>query len=95
MIGYQLTETDKALIEHFHTQSNARGFDGVYSLEPTERGLMAVADLVRQQTILQVFAALNLKGEDAAKLWFGLRRHDVPATDRAARQKLEAILNAK
>ena len=54
MIGYQLTDADKALLEHFHASAKARGMDGRFSLEPVDRGVLAVADMVRAQTILQV-----------------------------------------
>lgn len=92
MIGYELTETDKALIKEFHRHAEAIGMDGEFSLEPTERGVLGVATMVRQQTMLQVCASLGLQGAEAAKLWFDLHRHSVPQSEEAVYAMLDRTL---
>jgi hypothetical protein len=60
MIGYELCEQDKAVLACFSKAAEAEGFDGTYSLSPVERGILATVDLIRAQTLLQVFAALKI-----------------------------------
>ena len=50
--------------------AETEGFDGIYALPPVERGILATADLVRAQTLLQVFAALKIGGRATAEAAF-------------------------
>ncbi|EML1601325.1 MULTISPECIES: hypothetical protein [Burkholderia] len=95
MIEYNLSALDKALIEHFHAQAGVSGFDGVSSLSQTDRGVLAVADLVRRQTVVQVCESLHLNGEDAARLWFHLSDFEPPLSDGEARSALNELVKAR
>jgi hypothetical protein len=66
MIGYEVSEQDKAVLACFSKAAEAEGLDGTYALSPVERGILATVDLVRAQTLLQVFAALKIGGRAAA-----------------------------
>jgi len=80
MIGSELSAQDKARIAYFEEQFNAIGFDGNFALAPNERGVLAVADLVRAQTMLQVFTVLGIGGRAAADAAFKAVEIDVPVT---------------
>ncbi len=92
MFAHQLTENEKALIQHFQEAAQAIGFDGVYSLDPVDRGVLAVADLVRQQTLLKVLKELNMTGQDAAKFVFDLHRHDAPDTEEEVESQIRLLM---
>lgn len=91
MFAHQLTDNEKALIQHFQEAAQAIGFDGVYSLDPVDRGVLAVADLVRQQTLLQVLKALNMTGQHAGKFVFDLQRYEAPATEEEVKSQLRSL----
>ena len=91
MIGHDLTDHERALIAHYDSQAKAVGFDGHFGLPPHERGVLAVADLVRQQTLLQVFTVLGLGGKAAKEATFGAGGIDVPPDAEAVEARLRKL----
>jgi hypothetical protein len=92
MIAPELSALDKARIAYFEEQCKAVGFDGDLGLAPNERGILAIAGLVRVQTLLQVFKALGMSGRDAADISFKAVEIDVPANLSDAQEQLRQLL---
>lgn len=95
MVGYELNDQEKALVAEYEKQARAVGLDGVYNLEPHERGLVCVASLVRSQTLLQVFTALGLGGKAAKEAAFNAGAIDIPTNPEELRAKLQALFDLK
>ena len=66
MIGYELSDRDKALLACFAKATETSGLDGAEALPAVERGVLAAAELARAHTLLQVFTALKIGGRTAA-----------------------------
>lgn len=91
MIGYELSEHERAVLACFSKAAEAEGFDGTYALSPVERGILATVDLVRAQTLLQVFAALKIGGRVAAEATFNAASIAVPDSAEEAQKQLREL----
>jgi hypothetical protein len=68
--------------------------DGIYALPPVERDILATDDLVRAQTLLQVFVALQIGGRAAAEAAFNAASITVPNSVEEAQKQLRELFSA-
>lgn len=90
MFDQLLSYRDRALFAEYERAAKEVGFDGVNSLDPHQRGVLAVAEMVRKRVELAVLKQLGLQGRPAVEFTYNLSCIPVPSAPEAVAQELHA-----